>query len=627
MNRIRLPAVLILLALAVSPARGDGLQLADGRMLSGRVVEKPDAYEVTVDGQTLTFAKEDVKRWVKSPKDVIGDADQQFEEAKKIFQEALQIADGKAAETRFRDALPKVQKARDAYAEARDLFPGGYPEIDAQLVNIMKLMRMVRDRMGSQFAGSAAPPTVNAKDAPAPVRPSVKVAPAPAPEPAPAAASTIAQAFAVLVDPAKRTDAARRRSAREAFAKVAAAPGPLRDLATAARILLSREEEEWGLCLDVVTVQGAGIAGTYEGRLDPRSETISVLLMADGRELRLRKEADGVYVTPPAGKESKATECRIEADRPGPALAAFQSAFAGLEPAALEAVGDGLASGVVSLARATKELRGKADVEPLQLLAAGMASSLVARNGGEPVPALEPAFKDLGFEKSDAGSVWGDKASLAMDDYRKWIQAGEYGLAIVQFHNDYRSVQDLRVHYAMGLLYLFRALAENRNYTKAAGHFEGASRSIQGAAKDHFLAMAKSIRAESPCASCGGTHKINCSACKGKGKVNFLCGGCGGSGKVNTFNGVKACKVCAGKGRYVNEPCPKCKTTGKADCKARGCDRPVPKPTFESFAEAYKCQSCRGQGSLLKHVALSCDDCSGVGLILQPKADPAKLLN
>jgi DnaJ-class molecular chaperone len=119
---------------------------------------------------------------------------------------------------------------------------------------------------------------------------------------------------------------------------------------------------------------------------------------------------------------------------------------------------------------------------------------------------------------------------------------------------------------------------------------------------------------------------VTCSACKGNKKVNAECTKCGGSGKLNSFNGVISCPGCQGKGRYNNIDCPKCKATGRVECKARGCTREVPKPTFETFADAYRCPLCQGRGSLMRHVAFPCTECSGIGLILQPKADPTKLL-
>jgi hypothetical protein len=630
MKKHRSLLALAVLAVLAGSARGDGLLLNDGRRYSGKVAEKPDGYEVTVDGQVLSFAKDEVKRWIKSPKDVLGDADAQFEEAKRIYQEAVGIADDKAAEGKFKEALPKVQKARDAYAEARDLFPDGHADLDTQLVNIMKLMRLVRERIGSQFASGGAPAPVKVKDAPPPVRPTVKTAPPPVVELPPAAAAPLpmAEALAVWVDPKRRADAAQRGQAREEFKKHLASGLPLADVARAGFLFLGKPDEDWGLVSDVVEVKGGGSPGSFRGRLDKRSDAVSILVQADGRELKLRTAADGTYVTPPGGSESKASEVKVLGDQPSEPFTALQAVFQALDAARLESVADKeLSEAVKILALKVKEFRTKnLPAEALSIVVAGLASALVGKNGGKATPDLEAAFKDLGFEKSDAAAIWGRKEGLAIDDYRKWLASGEYGMALVQFQSEYRGVPDLGVRYATGLLHVFKALTDNRNYGRAAAYFEGAARDVAGPPKDHFLALAKSIRAESPCYACGGTHKINCSVCKGKGRANFECGGCGGSGKVNTFNGVKPCKVCMGKGRYTNEPCPKCKTTGKTECKARGCEREVPKPTFETFADAFACLTCQGRGSLMRHVALPCGDCTGVGLVLQPKSDPAKLL-
>jgi RecJ-like exonuclease len=95
---------------------------------------------------------------------------------------------------------------------------------------------------------------------------------------------------------------------------------------------------------------------------------------------------------------------------------------------------------------------------------------------------------------------------------------------------------------------------------------------------------------------------------------------------VQTFNGVVTCRGCDGQGRFNDVECPKCKATGKAECKAKGCAGEVAAPTFESFAEAFVCDLCRGKGTLLRHVAFACPECLGVGLVLQPRADPSKTL-
>jgi hypothetical protein len=622
---------LAILGLAVSTALGDGIILADGRKLSGRVVEKPDGYEVTVEGQTVGFTKAEVKQWYKSPKEVLGDADKQVEEAKKLYSEAVVMSDERAAEAKFREALPKVQKAREAYVEARELFPEGYPALDEQLINVMKLMRLVRERFHSQLAGSDQP--VKAKEAPPkPVVKETPVTPAPTidtPKPAPSSAvGSMRDALAVLSDPAKRGDPALRAAAVGVFKKTADTAAPIADVATAGLMFLEKSDVEWGLASDTVLVKGPAGETRYVGRLEKRSDSVTLLIQADKREVRIRTADGAKYITPPGAAEFKATDVKFSADQKSDSLEALQAFFKASDAEKLEALDDkGVSEGVKFLAQKVKELRAKGQpTAALSLFVAGPASALIEKNKGKPTPEIEAAFKDLGYEKSEFGAVWGLKEGLAMDDYRKWLASGEYGMAIVQFNNDYRSVADLNVRYAMSLLLLFKALGENRNYQKAAAYLESAASGASGAPRDHFVALAKSIRDEAPCNLCGGTHKVNCSACKGKTKVNLECTKCGGSGKLNTFNGVKACVGCNGAGRYNNVDCPKCKASGKTECKARGCSRAVPKPTFESFADAFKCRDCQGRGSLIRHVAFPCDDCSGIGLILQPKSDPTKLL-
>ncbi|HEV3028217.1 MAG TPA: hypothetical protein VG457_11630, partial [Planctomycetota bacterium] len=424
-------------------------------------------------------------------------------------------------------------------------------------------------------------------------------------------------------------NSAQRAAALKVFRKASDAGGAMGDVATAGWLFMAKTDFDWGLSADSVVVRGSAGETTYKGHLDKRSDAISVLILADHREVRIRTASDGKYITPPGGAEFKASECKMLADQKTDALDALQAFFKGLDAAKFETLDDkDVSEGVKFLALKVKELKGKNQpVDALSLFVAGPASALIEKNKGKPTPEIEAAFKDLGFEKSEFGSVWGHKEGIAMDDYRKWLSSGEYGMAIVQFNNDYRGLPDIGVRYALALLQLFRSLAENRNYQRAAAYFDAASSgSVTPAARDHFMALAKSIRDDAPCNVCGGTHKVNCSACKGNKKVNAECTKCGGSGRLTSFNGVITCPGCQGKGRYNNIDCPKCKATGRTECKGRGCTREVPKPTFETFAEAYRCPLCQGRGSLMLHVAFPCTECSGIGLILQPKSDPSKLL-
>jgi hypothetical protein len=550
--RNRLAPLALLCALATAAA-GDVVVLSDGRKLSGRVTEKKEHYEVVVEGQTLTFAKDDIKQWIKSPREIVGDADRLIAEAKDLYSQGVEEKDDRAAEAKFKQALPKVTKAREAYAEARDLFPEGYPDLDAGLVNVMKLMRLVRERIGSTLAGPAAPPAVVKVKEEAP--PAAKEEPKPEPPPAPEFG--LKDAWAIVVDPAKRADEAARAQAR-AFLKKAseARKDPLADLALAGFVYLSRK-------------------ASLETR--PDLQDFFRALGAEGLAALPAKEA----------------------------VAAMKA-----------------------LAARIRELRSKgpeASVEAQTLFVAGAAASLIARGGGRPPAELEAALKDLDYEKSEFGAVWGRREAIAMDDFRKWVSSGEFALGVVQFEKEYATVADFGPRYALGLLKVFKSVAENRAYNRAASHLEVQARTCGTVQSSHLLALAKSIRDMSPCVACGGSHKVNCSACKGKGKANFECGGCGGSGAVNTFRGVAPCAACKGVGIFKNRDCPKCKAGGKTECKARAC-REVPPPVFETFADAYKCRSCAGRGTLFKSVAHPCPDCLGVGLVVQPRSDPSKLV-
>jgi hypothetical protein len=551
---------ILFLGFLLSTSWGDALILKDGRKVIGRVAEKKEYYEVQVEGQTLTFDKDDVDKWIKSPREITADVAQLVDDAKKMYSEAVEMKDEKAADVKFREALPKVQKARDALTEARDLFPEGYADLDMQLVNVMKLTRLIRERIHSAIASgepikAKEPPKVAPKVEPPPPEPKVEPPP---PE------FGIVDALAILADPAKRGDEKQRAQARGFLKKTAEVKSPIRDLAAAGALFLGHADAEWKLSADA----GSALQAFFKASPPDKLESLSAKEIGDG---------------------------------------------------------------VKAVAAKIKDLRAKAVADPsidvLSLIVGGASSSLVEKNGNKLTPELEAAFKDLGFEKSEFGDLWGRKDGLAMDDYRKWIGSAEYALGIVQFQKDYATLPETGPKYALGLLLTFKALQDNRNYNKAAVQFEILARTAPTpASRDHITALAKSIRLESPCAACAGTNKINCSTCKGKIKINLQCGKCGGSGALNTFRGVAQCPICKGAGGFKNVDCTKCKATGKVECKARGCDREVKPPKFDEFADAFQCGTCKGKGSLFRHVALACPDCLGVGLMLRPKSDPTKLL-
>lgn len=207
----------------------DVLLLKDGRKVSGKIVEKPSFYEVTTEGGLKTFLKEEADKVIASPKEFLGDSETLLDEAKKDYKSALEIAAPAEQNTKLKEAIAKLTKAREGYAAARELFwEDKYSDLDLKLVQVMQLMRLLRERVGSEIAKRPEPSAP--KTAPSPVVTPKPVAPAPTPQPD--------DAVAVLIDPAKRGDASRRTAARDAFRSAKD------DLAAAAAAFLSRPEPE-----------------------------------------------------------------------------------------------------------------------------------------------------------------------------------------------------------------------------------------------------------------------------------------------------------------------------------------------------------------------------------------------
>jgi len=229
---LMLPALLASSALL----HADVLVLDSGRKLSGDVSEKKETVTIRVEGQELVFGKDEVKAWHKAPAELIGDRAADVAAAKAIYQEALRLQDLGQQGAKMKEALAKANRAREAYAEARALFPEDrYADLDQSLVQISQLMRLIRERIGSGTVAAKAAPPVAAPAPKAPLDPPKPVAPLP-PKVEP---SSLANAFATLADPQKRADPAARREAEDAFA--GARGGPLGDLAAAARLFLARE--------------------------------------------------------------------------------------------------------------------------------------------------------------------------------------------------------------------------------------------------------------------------------------------------------------------------------------------------------------------------------------------------
>ncbi len=217
---MRTVGFLLLLPAALA---ADVVLLKDGGKVSGRVTDKGGSVEVATEAGLRTYLKEEVERIVTSPKELLGGSEGLIEEAKRDYEQAL--ASGPAERSlKLKDAVAKATKAREAYAQARELFPEErHTDLDQKLVQVMQLLRLLRDRMGSDVArrggpaGAAAPPLL------------------------------LPEAVAVLAAPERRTDPAKRAAARDAFRAYRAMHPEIGDVASAAASYLARPETDWKL--------------------------------------------------------------------------------------------------------------------------------------------------------------------------------------------------------------------------------------------------------------------------------------------------------------------------------------------------------------------------------------------
>lgn len=187
---LRACGILLLLAGTLS---ADVAVLKGGTRVAGRVVEKADHYEITVDGVLRTYLKDEVERIVSSPKEFLGDADKLVDEARADYTKALGLGTPAEQNAVLKAAIAKVAQAREAYGMALELFPED-GALGKQIMIIMQLMRLLRERVHldeTRLPGSATPITRSTEP------PIMRVD----------------DALATLTDAAKRSDPARRSSA------------------------------------------------------------------------------------------------------------------------------------------------------------------------------------------------------------------------------------------------------------------------------------------------------------------------------------------------------------------------------------------------------------------------------
>jgi hypothetical protein len=220
-------AILVFLS---GPLLGDVVVLKGGDRVTGRVVDKATHYEVTGENGLRTYLKEEVEKIITSPKELLGDSDKSFEEAKAEYLKSTQVSDPGEQSGLLKESLAKVKVAREAYASARELFPEDkYSELDQKIMQIMQLIRMVRGSMHTEATvrNSSLP------SAPLPDRPTGTLA--------------ADDALLTLLDARLRSDPAKRSAAAASFRAQRGQSPDRYDMATAATLLLMRSDAEWGL--------------------------------------------------------------------------------------------------------------------------------------------------------------------------------------------------------------------------------------------------------------------------------------------------------------------------------------------------------------------------------------------
>jgi len=536
---MRVFAVLFLLSTTLL---ADVAVLKDGSRVSGRVVEKAQSFEVTTEAGLRTFLKEEVEKIIKDPKELLGDVDKAMTAAKDDYQRAVAMAEGPDRNALLRESISKIDAARAAVSSTRELFPEDkYADLDQKLMQIMQLKRLLRDRLHSEFAAGSG----------------LRIGPA-------RSSSTVSldEAFSTLLDPVKRSDAARRASAREAFRCERALHPEIYELATAAMLYLARSDAEWNL-------QGAALAALqdYFGQ--------------------------GWLKQPTA-----------------------------MTPALHQAA----AQWIVERISALKKADAKAQVEPISLFGIGHLGHAPAGAETDKNARLLGLELRNGILGTPEGHAVRDlNAWIGSGDYDLAVLAfvKEYRATdtpIVRFVWSYallRLVQAKQRGFERPVAAL-QTVAVADGATKE--HIGALIKSIKAAGVCNTCGGAGKLR----CINCFGKKEIrwDCAKCKGVGKIQEPGYGAGtGSGFVRE---MIPCYPCRGRGYDKLLRCEKCKD-GFNDCKQCDRKQRTA-PALEDICTGEACLQCDGRGYVFKSILWACKTCLGLGQKLTPKVDSTKLL-
>lgn len=152
MNSPRRSLALALFLLLSSPAAAELVILKSGQRIEGEVQEKGSHYEVKTAAGTLTVAKSDVVKIVKSVDAIVAEAEALHAQARALYEEALKTEDNPpASNAKLKAGVDLLKKMVKLYQEARETYvEDRYARLDDAAIKALQEIRLYRDKMHAE---------------------------------------------------------------------------------------------------------------------------------------------------------------------------------------------------------------------------------------------------------------------------------------------------------------------------------------------------------------------------------------------------------------------------------------------------------------------------------------------
>ncbi len=587
----------------------DVVVLKDGAKVAGRVKEKESYVEITTDAGLRTYLKDEVDRIVTSPDEFVGDADKLYEGAKQDYLKGAELDDNPAQQNAIlKEAIEKLNKAREQVSTARELFPETkYSNLDQKLIHIMMLMRMVRSRVTSERIIPRAPVTAPKPEPPKPEPPKPEVPPDPF--------APLRDAFETLLDTAKRKDPAARSAAHDTLRERRASYFDLHDVITAGMLFLSRPEDAWKL-------EGEDLKALEDyfdkpwlkdlSKLTPETHLEAAIYLSKSKmSPALSLFALGHLAHAKKGEErdkcAKAAGFEVAHGRVGT-----------VEGLAVADLNNWINSGDYFLAMTAyaKEHKKKADTPSVRLLNAWAVLNRTLKKR-EKFDLAMKAFAALRVPDPKANMLFSGIARAIKDKSPcRWCK-GDGWLRCTNCHG----MKEIFVicKYCQG-----KRARKNKtgsyifcNPCKATGY---AARLVCRKCKSGYFDCR--VCKLPKCGTCSSSGRVVCTGCNGqRAHGASFCKTCGGAGYDITSMGEGAvydlstlqCQTCSGTGRAQAQDCAQC-LNGFVDCTA--CAPLRQPPSLENIVNMTICGGCEGRGTIFRNAEWTCKQCMGLGLEL-----------